>query len=115
MVLPTLNGELIKVSDVPNINIPIYQYESTFRTKDIISEDRARFARAWFRQFGDYGNRGGGTSDLAYDAWFLMIQDRYRKHTFKMKLDNHPVFIKNRLKTVRKDEFGYERLGSKFN
>ena len=113
LVLPTLNGELIKVSDVPNINIPIYQYESTFRTKDIISEDRARFARAWFRQFGDYGNRGGGTSDLAYDAWFLMIQDRYRKHTFKMKLDNHPVFIKNRLKTVRKDEFGYDAFGLK--
>jgi hypothetical protein len=114
LVLPTLNGDLIKVSDVPNINIPIYQYESTFRTREIISEDRARFARAWFRQFGDYGNRGGGTADLAYDAWYLMIQDRYRKHTFKMKIDNHPVFIKNKLKTVRKDEFGYDAFGLKY-
>ena len=32
-----------------------------FRTKEIISTDRARFARAWNRFFLDYGNRGGGT------------------------------------------------------
>ena len=32
LTLPTLNGNLIRVSDVPNINVPIYQYESTFKT-----------------------------------------------------------------------------------
>ena len=42
-----------------------------------------------------------------------MIKDRYRKHTFRMKLDNHPIFIKNRLKTVREDEFGYDAFGLK--
>ena len=31
-----------------------------------------------------------------------------------MKIDNHPVFIKNKLKTVRKDEFGYDAFGLKY-
>ena len=35
LTLTHLNGNLIRVSDVPNINVPIYQYESTFKTKTI--------------------------------------------------------------------------------
>ena len=37
MVLPTLNSELIKVSDVPNINIPFINTNLP-RTKKIISK-----------------------------------------------------------------------------
>ena len=48
LCLPTLNGEVLSLSNCPSINIPIYQYDSMFRTKKIISLDRARFARAWF-------------------------------------------------------------------
>ena len=29
--------------------------------------------------------------DEAFDAWFLMIQERYKKHVFKMDIDKHPV------------------------
>ena len=47
------------------------------------SKRSARFARAWERQFGNFGNKGGTPS--AFDAWFSMIKERYPKHTFKWK------------------------------
>ena len=56
LCLATLNGELLSVNNLPNLNIPIFQYDSMFRTKKIISEDRARFARAWHRHFNNYEN-----------------------------------------------------------
>ena len=43
--------------NVPQIKVPIWQYDSMFRTKEIISKDRARFARAWYRSFNNYGDR----------------------------------------------------------
>ena len=55
------------------VNVPIYQYESTFRTKEILMEDRLRFA-GWFNYFGEYASRGGGTAELAYQAWFKEIE-----------------------------------------
>ena len=58
MTLATLNGNLLDPKKVPMVNIPIFQYESTFRTKEILMEDRLRFAKAWFKFFGEYGSRG---------------------------------------------------------
>ena len=55
-MLATLKGELLTYKNVPQVKIPIWQYDSMFRTKKIIAEDRARFARAWYRTFNNYGN-----------------------------------------------------------
>ena len=84
-----------------------------FRTKKIIAEDRARFARAWNRYFGQYNDRGGPTSEEAYQAWYNMVQDRYPKHTFKIKIEDHPKFIIENLKQLQSDQFGYDLFGLK--
>src|SRR6056300_1281534 len=36
---PTINNKQIKFSDVPLVHIPIWQYDSSFRTKEVISQD----------------------------------------------------------------------------
>jgi hypothetical protein len=99
--------------NIPRSKFPLYNYDSVFKTKKIISDDRARFARAWYRQFGDYGNRGGETSEKAYNAWFNNIEERYKKHVTKITLDNHPVFIKDKLSNLEHDQFGYDLFGLK--
>jgi len=113
LTLATLNGKLIEPKMVPNLSIPIYQYESSFRTKEIISEDRARFARAWYRYFNNYGSRGGETKKEAFDAWFSMIEERYKKHTFQLNDNDHPIYIKDRLLNVTKEQFSYDAFGLK--
>jgi len=115
LTLATLNNELFNPKKVPNINMPIFQYDSIFRTKEIIEEDRARFARAWIKHFGTNESRGGETPKLAFDAWFEMVKDRYPKHTFKLKLEEHPKYIRNKLSEIQKDQFGYDAFGLKDN
>tara|TARA_A100001011_G_scaffold391567_1_gene477291 strand:+ start:36 stop:848 length:813 start_codon:yes stop_codon:yes gene_type:complete len=108
---PTINGKQIKHTDVPFINEPIWQYDSSFRTKEIIAEDRARFARAWFRHFNDWSDRGGETPEKAFEAWFYMIENRYKRHVNKLKLNNHPKYIQDKLYGIEKDQFGFNAFG----
>ena len=113
LCLPTINGMILDQSNVPNENIPIWNYDSIFKTKTIISKDRARFARAWKSCFGDWGDRGGGTENEAFDAWFEMITDRYKKHTLKLNLSDHPKYIAKSIASLTKDQFGYNAFGLK--
>ncbi len=112
-MLATLNGQLLTYKNVPQIRTPIWQYDSMFRTKEIIGVDRARFARAWKRTFNNYGDRGGDDPKIAFDAWFEMIKKRYSKHLFKMKIDNHPKFILKKIKDLEISQFGYNAFDLK--
>ena len=69
----------------------------SLETKNIISKDRARFARAWHREFGEWGDRGGGTEELAYAAWSEMIKTRFKHHTLRLNIEDHPKYIKEKL------------------
>ena len=113
MCQPTLDNKQIKFSDVPFVNIPIWQYDSTFRSKDIISEDRARFARAWNNYFNNWGDRGGASPEEAFEAWFRMVTERYKKHVNKTTINNHPKYIKESLSKLEQTQFGYDAFGLK--
>ena len=86
-----------------------------FRTKEIIGNDRARFARAWERTFDNYGDRGGSEPNVAFDAWFEMIKIRNKKHLFREKIDNLPKLIKKKLNNLDQSQFGYSAFGFKNN
>jgi len=113
LTLATFNNLLLDPKKVPMLNVPIYQYESTFRTKEIIKQDRARFARAWFRYFGNYEKRGGSDPDVAYQAWFDEIIKRYPKHCFKLSQEDHPKFIQKSLSKIKPNQFGFNAFGLK--
>jgi len=115
LCLPTLNGQLLNPWKMPIINTPLWQYDSVFRTKKIIKEDRARFARAWYRHFNEWGERGGSEPDIAYKYWFEGVKRKYPKHTFKMDLDSHPRYIKEKLLKLDTDQFGHSVFGLKNN
>ena len=110
---PTLNGEQLVHKNAPYLNVPIFQYDSIFRTKEIISKDRARFANAWFDYFGNWGDRGGPTPEEAYNAWFGMIKERYKFHVLKLKISDHPIYIRERLLNLSQDQFGFDAFGLK--
>ena len=113
LCLPTLNGNLVLVNDVPQTNIPIWNYDKVFGTVETISKDRARFSRAWFRQFNDWGVFGGESEKEAFDAWFSMVETRYKKHVLKLNMNDHPKYIKNKLLEIEPNQFGYDAFGLK--
>jgi hypothetical protein len=110
---PTLDGQQLLHKDFPTAKIPIYQYDSVFRTKEIISHDRARFARAWERKFKTFDDRGGPDQESAYDSWFQMVSDRYKYHVHKLNINNHPIYIQDKLMDLNDDQFGYSAFGLK--
>ena len=112
---PTLNGIQLLHKDFPTINTPLYQYDSILRTKEIIANDRARFARAWYRHFNNYGDRGGSEPEEAFDAWFQMIIHRYKFHVNKLTIEDHPKYIKETLLSLDANQFGYSAFGLKDN
>tara|TARA_B100000902_G_C27215003_1_gene866480 strand:- start:398 stop:1201 length:804 start_codon:yes stop_codon:yes gene_type:complete len=113
LCMPTLNGKLLVNSDMPQAKIPLFQYDSMFRTKEIIASDRARFARAWHSYFNEWSDRGGASEEDAFNAWFEMIKSRYKLHTNKLNIDNHPKYIKENLLNLNEDQFGYNAFGLK--
>ncbi len=110
---PTINGKQILNKDVPFLNIPIYQYDSVFRTKDVIAADRARFARAWYRYFNEWADRGGETPEEAFDAWYKMVSIKYKKHVHKLKDSEHPKYINDKLYSLNENQFGFNAFGLK--
>jgi len=115
LCLPTLNNEIILNVSVPQARYPIYQYDSMFRSKEIIKKDRGRFARAWFRQFNDWGDRGGESDEEAFNAWFQMVKSRYKLHTNRIRMESHPEYIKDKIKNLNQEQFGYDAFGLKNN
>ncbi len=113
LCLPTLNGVEIKANDVPNAKAPLWNYDTVFRTKEIIKKDRKRFANAWFSYFGTWDDRGGASEEEAYNAWFNMVKERYPYHVFKLNINEHPKFIQNKLLKLSQDQFGYSAFGLK--
>jgi hypothetical protein len=111
LCLPTLNNKRIMPEDVPQTNIPIWNYDKVFGTRETISNDRARFARAWYSQFNDWGIFGGPSPEEAFNAWFEVMELRLRKHVNKLNLDQHPIFLKEKLANLTKEQFGYDCFG----
>ena len=111
LCLATLNNTLLSPINTPNIEIPIYQYDSIFRTKEIIRQDRARFSRAWYKYFGNYGDRGGPDPDSAYKAWYEMVKKKIPSHVHSIKIDHHPKYIVEKLKNIDSNQFGYNAFG----
>jgi len=113
MFLPTYKGELLNSQNSYFCKIPLWQYDGMFRTKEIIAEDRARFARAWERHSGTYFPRGGPDSESAYDAWFEDTKKKHKNHIFKSKIEDHPVYIRDKLYDLETKQFGYDMFGCK--
>ncbi len=111
MLLPALDGNLIDPLKMPKPKAAIWNYECMFKTKDIISKERARFARAWFRTFDHWTTYGGGTEEVAFAAWMKLISERLPKHINKIKLSDHPKYIQEKLENLEPEQFGYDCFG----
>lgn len=110
---PTLDNKLLNPNELPLVKIPIWNYDSVFKTKEIIARDRARFARAWYREFDNWGDRGGETEEMALNAWLDMVENRFKNHVLKLKIEDHPKYIKEKLNNLDQTQFGYNLFGIK--
>lgn len=104
---PTLDGKYIDPRSVPEIRIPVYNYDEITKTREQLMKQKGRFARAWHRTFNEY-KLGGPDDESAYDKWYKMVKGRFTKHS---PISNHPRVIRPVLENLTPDQFGYSGFG----
>jgi len=105
---PSLDGQYISPSDVPEARIPIYNYEKLLKTEVQIRDDVTRMARAWEKHFKEAKL---GTTDSAYFEWLNMSIGRFAKPQRKIELSEHPKYVQTTIQNLRPSQWGYSGLG----
>lgn len=108
---PSLDGKQLSTEFMREARIPVYNYDFTFKTEEVVAKDFARFARAWSRRFGE-DKWGDGTEETAIAKFKEMMLGRYlnRANTI-IPIDEHPKYIKDKLHKLTPEQFGYNLWG----
>lgn len=85
------------------IGVPVYNYDSFFRTKEVERQVFWRFAKAYYRAFGEW--RFGKDPDDAMKNF--MGQMRKRVHSGILFKVRHPKWIKDRVEKITEEQFGF--------
>ena len=106
---PTLDGNDLNLSEMPQAGVPFYNYEHMLKTKEQITEDVDRMDRAYQRRFGKRLYSTETTS--AFDGWWHMVVGRYNKPQRELSIDQHPKYIKETIMNLKPEQFGYNGFG----
>lgn len=107
---PSLDGKYLSPDDVPEANIPFYNYEHMLKTKEQITEDVGRMDRAYHRCFGKY-QYGDGTDEKAFEGWYRMVSGRFGKPQKSIPLADHPKYVQDTIRNLKPEQFGYNGFG----
>jgi hypothetical protein len=87
--------------------IPFYNYDCTFRTKEVEKDIfwRASKAKHSYTGIWDWGE----TEDMAFKFFIDMMNERYSRCVSEIKLEEHPKYIREKLAHLIPKQFGYNR------
>lgn len=108
---PSINSKYIEPGTVPDVKIPIWNYEKLTKSKEQIAEDQGRMERAWFRHFGKYQMGSDGTNQSALEKWLKAQEGKFNKPQEKIKLEDHPKYIQETIKNLTLEQWGYSGFG----
>lgn len=106
---PSFFGKELKPDEVQEARIPFYNYEKLLKSKEQVARDAGRMDRAYYKHFGKYQLSKDGTDESAFEGWLEMVKGRFTKHT--QTLDEQPGIMKNVIKNLKPEQFGYDGWG----
>lgn len=104
---PSLNDHLLSVEEMPQAEVPVYNYEKLIKTKAQIMEDQGRMDRAYKRHFGHYQLAKNDSDKSAYDGWLGMQRGRFNKPAKEISLNEHPKHIRETIQNLKPNQWGY--------
>lgn len=107
---PSLDGKELKPDDVPEARIPFYNYEKILKTREQVTDDVGRMARAYQSHFGEY-KLGGPDDESAFNEWINMQVGRFSKPQERVALSFHPKIMQDAIKHLTPAQFGYNAFG----
>lgn len=108
---PSLDGQYIEPGKVPDVKIPIWNYEKLLKTKQQIADDQGRMERAWERQFGKFQMGSDGTNVGAYTKWVEAQVGKFNKPQEEIDFDSHPQYVKNTIRDLKPEMWGHSGHG----
>lgn len=108
---PSLDGQYISPSDVPEARIPFYNYEKILKTKEQIMDDCGRMERASQRSYGKTRYNSDGTDIDGYNKWYEAQRGKLNKPHQHIKLTEHPKYMQETIKNLQAHQFGYNGFG----
>lgn len=108
---PSLDGELIKISELAPAQVGFWNYEKLTKTKAQIMDDVGRMDRAYYTHFGEFLYSTNGHDDSAFEGWYEMIAGRFAKPHEHIKLEAHPAVMQDLIRSLTPNQFGYNGFG----
>jgi hypothetical protein len=95
-----------------NRRIPVWNYDFTFKTNDIVSKEFLKQSKARYKKTGsDWGQ----TKDKALEYLINMQLGRLSREGWEMcNYDDHPKHIQEKIKNIKPDQLGFN-LFSRFD
>jgi hypothetical protein len=106
-------GKTIDDRDIGISHLEFMNYDYCFKTKDFTAKEFLRFSKAHERYFGY--TRWGNTEEEALKKFMNMMEGRMIKsnrNMYHMPWQMHPSFIKERVRDIKPEHFGFNGWGS---
>jgi len=109
---PSLDGMELKPDAVPEARCCFYNYDFTFKDKEIIAREFNRMAKARQKMFPN-DNWGVESPESALEFFKRMQVGRFNNNSGwqMIKLEDHPKYIQEKLKNLTPEMFGYNMFG----
>lgn len=85
--------------------ITYFNYDYYFKTKEFTKKEFWRASRAYHRFYKNWNF--GSTEDLAFNKFINMLEGRHKKAPYMAILEDHPKSIRDVIKNLTKEQFGY--------
>lgn len=110
--IPLKYGKVPRGKSVPSnmifdTGLNVWDYDCFFRTKEVQKKVFWPFAQAYATVFD---KSWGDTEEAAWKVWLDMMKGRRTKKLYPMDIDSHPKFIKERIKSMNPEEFGFDNF-----
>ncbi len=108
-------GPAVPESRYGHTGIPYYNYDYTFKIKEVTRSEFFRFSRAYARYFGDW--TWGRTEEEAFQFFLQMMRSRFKKcqSLGEFPIENHPRYIREKVASVKPEQFGFDGWGLLLN
>lgn len=103
-------GRLVHAIQTGRVGAKFFNYDYTFKTEEFTRNEFARFSRAYKRYFGY--TKWGDNPDASFDKFIEIMKNRMTRGSLTtIPLDKHPEFIREKIKNIKHDQFGYNGWG----
>lgn len=103
-------GQQVPDSDCARTHVEFFNYDYTFKTKEVTAKEFFKFSQAHRRYFGT--SKWGNTEKEALHKFVQMMKARLDRCVYTIEHKDQPKPIQQKLKHLTKEQFGHSMWGN---